>query len=147
MGVAWLISTVNIRDQWHLQNHFLVLFNVLLLRGPEITPDWAVEPTLELSTHCKATLSMLFDLLFLWVLNNYCGALPMLSLHAHPGLVWFSLFPTKAISQALGRELLGGQVRLLRTLVRCWETMFGEHAESPLQEYASNYNSRSLAKF
>jgi hypothetical protein len=48
-----------------LQNHFLVLFNVLLLRGPEITPDWAVEPTLELSTHCKSTLPMLLDLLFL----------------------------------------------------------------------------------
>jgi hypothetical protein len=25
--------------------------------------------------------------------------------------------------------------------------MFGEHAEPPLQEYASNYYSRSLAKF
>ena len=71
---------------------------MLFLRGPEITPDWAVESTLELSTHCKATFSMLFDLLFLWVLNSYCGALPMFTLHAHPGLDGFSLFLTKATS-------------------------------------------------
>jgi len=53
--------------------------------------DWAVEPTLGLNNHCKSTLSMLFDLLFLGVLDSYCVSLPMLSLHARPGSDGFLL--------------------------------------------------------
>jgi hypothetical protein len=35
---------------------------------------------------------MLFDSLFLWVLDSYCGSLPMLSLHARPGSDGFLMF-------------------------------------------------------
>ena len=37
---------------------------------------------------------------------------------------WFDFrcFRQRPFHQALGRELPGGQVRLLRTLVRCWQT-------------------------